>query len=162
MEIACMEKKKQQSAITRKKHTLSAENIRGGTVKGRRLGPPFIILFFTVHMIWRLENENIRKQFLSHKHEVKNIPEPKIYGNGNKNCSFKKTWDVQHKAQYFSHMSEQMSDRRLHKPCHQKSWNTPKSVRVFLQTVDQINLKKSWTKALLLHGISPRQDKYSH
>ena len=51
MEIACMEKKKQQSAITRKKHTLSAENIRGGIVKGRRLGPPFIILFFTVHMI---------------------------------------------------------------------------------------------------------------
>ena len=65
-------------------------------------------------------------------------------------------------AQYFSHTSEQMSDRGLHKPYHQKSWNTPKSVRVFLQTVDQINLKMSWTKALLLHGISPRQDKYSH
>jgi hypothetical protein len=50
-EIVYMEKEKQQSAIIRKKHTLSAENIRGGTVKGSRFGPPFIIFFFTVHMI---------------------------------------------------------------------------------------------------------------
>jgi hypothetical protein len=36
----------------RKKDTFSAESIREGTVKGRRLGPPFIICFFTVHIIW--------------------------------------------------------------------------------------------------------------
>lgn len=35
----------------RKKDTLSAENIREGIVKGRRLGPPLIICFFTVHII---------------------------------------------------------------------------------------------------------------
>ena len=36
---------------SRKKDTLSAENIREGTVKGKRLGPPLIICFFTVHII---------------------------------------------------------------------------------------------------------------
>ena len=32
--------------------TLSAEKTKGGTVKGKRLGPPAIIWFFTVHIIW--------------------------------------------------------------------------------------------------------------
>lgn len=33
------------------KRTLSAEKTRGGTVKGRRFGPPVIICFLTVHII---------------------------------------------------------------------------------------------------------------
>jgi hypothetical protein len=34
-----------------KKHTLSAENMRGGTVKGNRCDPPAIICFLTAQII---------------------------------------------------------------------------------------------------------------
>jgi hypothetical protein len=34
--------------------TLRAENTNDGTVKGRRLGPPWSICFWTVHNIWKI------------------------------------------------------------------------------------------------------------
>lgn len=41
-------------------YTLRAENTKDGTVKGRRLGPPWSICFWTVHKIWKID-----KHFLS-------------------------------------------------------------------------------------------------
>lgn len=53
MLIIIVKKQIERIVQSRKKDTLSAENIREGTVKGRRFGPPFIICFFTIHIIWK-------------------------------------------------------------------------------------------------------------